>query len=622
MTENLISPFSTPVDVYLSSDTGFMVLPTAPEAPEGWGSPRKDAQGQPIVPGTVGGPYPAVLIQKQKGVWKEKKSEAIQSYGNVSWWGQGTGNKRTVLSFWGPISRYFPDGFVYGSDSRHKEIYYRGKIAGIAPGPVTGACLQSIADSKFLLIAVVWIDGRERVFSREFQGGSAESILTQDQRAAMSQIYHPEKAPNGWTDHGMVEGPDYALAPTTPWFFNKSGTEAHAIRRREETFDPGTGGGSTVTEPRNELFKITVTETGVSGLRAEQNPPYAYTETVKKEDLGVWTSPADVYGDSHQWQRDVIEADLKQTGRQICACDYIDDTLVKCYLVQDHHFWLSEDFVYGVDAAEHPHPNTGQTQNNFVGTYTGEPRGGQAQTWSSTRVQSYLEWEVPAATYQYLLEYMTSKTSSQYEGVDNPSDIYRYYTEYARVHPRHLDLRKFCTFTSIDTYEEFLPGGNISAEFWTYEAQDVDQTDNSHTVLLARKTDSAAGGVGQGWGRDLLNGWAANFEYSWTKNSYVGQRPTDNDAGEKGPGYPKQFYSWAWTMPSDGWKGLNILSHQKHVTTSGFGQLPTGEVLASMRVPDPATQEPVDLIASVSTSPTLDAKTLTGATRLYPIGVA
>jgi hypothetical protein len=351
---NLISPYGIPLTYDAPLTKGFICFPHHNQSfPQGFGSPWKNAEtGATIFPGTPGGPMPNVLLYQSRRDWKWKRKvgPSVQGVGPIDWWGPVKKPEiptiRYILSYWGPASRHFADGlFVYGSDPKHNEIYYEGRIAAIAPYPVTGACLQLVAGSttRRWIVAVVWTGTLERVVRIELKTLYVATAITNETRLALKKMYDAEKAPDGWRFVADIYGPDYANArPETPWFFNKSGTEARAIRRRQLLFDSGGGAGSS-EEIRNEQFRLVVdTTTGSESAagNAVTNKEYApdayvYNEDVKKHKEENWVSPPDSFGDTHLWEEQWCQILITQTGRQPIAVDFIEDTVVSCDLVID-----------------------------------------------------------------------------------------------------------------------------------------------------------------------------------------------------------------------------------------------------------------------------------------------
>jgi len=626
VSENIISPFGTPIDYYSAVDSGFIVHPSSKEVPDGWGSPLYGTDGNKLWPGTPGGKQSNTLLTTKKGKWIEKKNIYVQSVGNIDWWGTpfkiANPNDRRILSFWGPITRYFPDGFVYGSEAKHSEVYYRGKIAGIAPGPVLGAAMQLIANTNlYNLVVICWVNYKEVVYRRKFGTLAADYALTPENRAAMAKLYHADHNPTGWVTLGEINtGEVSSYAPDSPWFFNKSGTEAQAIRRKELNFDPGTG--TPVTEIVGDRYKATVTIGGsVSTTKMTAEPPFVYKEKCEK-DANAWVSPNDTYGDPHYWDEDHIKFTIEHTGTQCVAVDYIDDTEVVCTFNHDINITLYQDWMIGTDPGGWPHPNTGQLDNVQPNSWENVPRGHRTQTWTSMNMSSYLEWTTPTEINQMLIEGMIDLTRLEYDvGVYDPEDKYRYYTEHYQLFPRHLDLRKFYVFGKAKRYTEFLTVGGLTYKNPEYEMYDQDAADQQFYAFMESAPADSVGSSGQGYSRATMLTWQANFNWNWQKTSYVGPRPEDNDDGSKGMPKPKDFYAAPWVSIKAGWKGLNLIRHSYFSLTTGFAQRPSGQIIGSLLVPYPGGETLMEANIVLGAAD-LVPETLTGGTRLYPLGVA
>jgi hypothetical protein len=566
---------------------------------------------------------------------------AVQGVGPIDWWGppkkasKPTGDKY-ILSYWGPNSRHFPTvTFSYGSSQKHNEVYYEGRVCAIAPGPVIGACLQPIAGntSKYWIIVVAWVNGKENVYRRELKAYYFASKVTDAERQQLMKLYDSENNPDGWRTVGSVLGAYPELGkPETPWFFNQSGTEAQCIRRRQVTFDSGGGAGSS-TEIRNDRYKLTLsTSTGqqgdiagsVSSTREYSPDPYLYTEEVKKHRSGVWTSPPDSHGVTHEWLEDYATVTVKHTGRQPVAVDYVGDTLLACDLVISVNNFVHQDWMIGVDAPGAPYTNYNQLQNYQPGSYTNEPRGHQATTWTNLLLDNYLEWGSGGLWYRTPIEAMQDMTKTQYDSkgtADDPSDRFRFYTEHFRTYPRYLDLRKYLMQARVTKYDEFL-NGVIQYRNSDYEVYDREEGDYAYTVFMEKEPVRQIAAQAQGWSRTDMLTWDLDFEYTWTKTSFVGARPTDNDNEEKGKAAIYKFYTPIWTTIKEGWKGVNLLRHDYFTTEMGIAQTSQGDYLISMRIPDfrTSTNQLVNVLGFTGEVTTLT--TITGGERFYPLGVA
>lgn len=658
MIPNAISPFSVPLTYDVPSNKGFICFPHTKANPLGWGQPWKTEpssadknnpnwKSTPIFPGTIPDPTKDVVPQtnvliyqsRKDWTWKRKVGPAVQGVGPVNWWGPdkkaAVPYNKHILSFWGPPTRYFADGlFSYGADPKHNEIYYEGRVAAIAPYPVVGACLQLVAGSstRRWIVAVMWNGTSEVVFRREMKTLYTVAALTDATRIKLKKTYQAQSDPDGWRFMGELVGPDYTNAkPDSPWFFNELGTEALAIRRRELEFDSGGGAGSS-KEIRNEVYKLTVETTngneGAAGKAVcskEYAPdPYVYTEKVEKARPGIWVSPVDQYGETHQWREDYAKITITHTGRQPVAVDYVGNNAVIADLVLDVWLLLHQDWMLGVDPSNQLHKNTGQLQNNQPNSWTSEPRGHRAASWTDIRFDSILEWTVSGTKYKMYVEATTDTTRTGYDTGDegDPADKTRYYTEHFRTYPRHLDLRKGLFMQArYMMFREFLTLGIQT--FFTVDLEGYDEDSEVGFFPLMESTPPWVSTVlTQGWDDIIMNGWPTDFNYEWSKTSFVGKRPTDNDYGEKGYAYPSSFYSSSWTTIKDGWKGLELFRHIYFTQDSGFGQLPSGSRVMTLTVYDLARNDGSlrDLYATVDCDGSFPA--LTGGEQFYPVGVA
>jgi len=207
--------------------TGFICQPVSDEAPSGWGEPFSDAQGQPIIPGTPGGPKPWVAWRSVAGTgWALRRGLAAPLAGNIVW--RGTAGR--VLSWRGSWGRAVaPPRVLPGQSSLHYAGYnylfeavsgyqvpmrfsatvYSQGVGYTAPGLVLGAALQTVEDQVWL-ICITQADsnnlGVDRCYRRPWNNPGAPWEL-------LLEWAHP-------ADVGRHD---------TGWFFNASGTEARCV---------------------------------------------------------------------------------------------------------------------------------------------------------------------------------------------------------------------------------------------------------------------------------------------------------------------------------------------------------------------------------------------------------
>ena len=173
---------------------GFVTIPTADEAPDGWGEPFFDGEGVPINPplGTIGGQFPQTWIDydpENGNPWVPYRYPDYQAiwpngilYGNKAW-ATRLRDESFVLSYGGPSARYR----TYGNSFSNPEIYFRGNLLSTAPfAAIAGACVFD----GFLVVA--GFDGGLQWKFRPFRAGGYSN----------DDPYDAETNPIGWRDCG------------------------------------------------------------------------------------------------------------------------------------------------------------------------------------------------------------------------------------------------------------------------------------------------------------------------------------------------------------------------------------------------------------------------------------
>ncbi len=128
--------------------------------------------------------------------------------GNTDWRGL---RREDVVTWDGPASRYFYSAAQNGGIS--PQIYAGGSLLAVAPGNVLGAAIRYTNGYRELL-AATYTAGALRVYGRRF----SLSYPNHDP-------YHVANNPLGWR---LLYSGVHAV-PTSPFFFNGSGTEGQAM---------------------------------------------------------------------------------------------------------------------------------------------------------------------------------------------------------------------------------------------------------------------------------------------------------------------------------------------------------------------------------------------------------
>lgn len=497
---HLLGPFSSVTAYEVPEFRGFLGVPRPGVHSPGWGEPFKDEKGEPITPGTPGGPNQAAVLRKSKGKWKLRRYRKVQKFGAISWRGPlKDANKpkkgRYVISFHGPKSRHFAsDAFSYGTSPDHRNVCMEGGLIGIAPGPVLGACLKLISDKKYL-IAVCLDEGKEVVLRRQVD---APVYSTKPEDLDKLAKFADDTYKVGWRKLGTVtiDGDEYR-APQTPWFFNESGTEAQCIRHKEKD---GTFNGETKKEDACDRFKISVGES-VTTTPLGNLPPYQFKENGNLSYVGEWESPP-YNGYVHYWDEVLLEVHAVCTGEQIVAVDYDGDTevLVKAVIDVDHSVY--RDYMCGTDTSRHRtdyipdpayendnmFPEISRYRNPYkIGIDPDKTYGNHEGKiwWGGHGTFVYLSFTLKGVEYRVILESSGIMTETEYNELPpNPQDRTAFFRFYEIQYVRHLDVRAGgFVATRLEKHHEMLKQFTMSKTI--DETIDVDLTDKTVQVYLS-----------------------------------------------------------------------------------------------------------------------------------------
>lgn len=647
--ENAISPFSSVTGLTWPTVSGFIVTPGETASSPGWGFPiypGDDSTKPRIFPGTLGGEHQRTVLREVKGAWKEHKTKELQSAGSIDWWGYAPdslpGTKRAIISYNGPKSRHFPDGFQYGASSRDSHIYMNGGLVGIAPGPVTGACLRrvNIADIEYVnykhrLVVVCLEGGKETMYIRLLPSVVFESRLTAEAEKLLSRK-RTDKL-EGWDKLGEVGSAGYDT-PTSPWFFNKSGTEAQCIRVKDHTYSPTGGSGESVTQKVGHRFKMTVSDTFASTQNLGNDAPFVYTETGSKTLLGNWT-PAllDEDGYSHTWEEIEVKSHNTLTGTQVVAVDYVDDAEVIVRMTIDSTLGFIKDYMKGMDTyVDTPElsilKNTGQYQNRLVATgrlvddfasptvrTNGDHRG---MLWTFTDARTTLDYSVGGQAYMIAVEAQHNTRNNETENI-----LTHAYND--RAYVRYLDVRSEVVFVTLDRTDWDVASANVYPKAAEATATDLTPTEGTFYNYFADSGPIQAVPIVSSF-RAPLRVWVqADYvearalpdgEWTWQYSTYTGKKPTSNDDNSKGK------YNSFWHIRTEdyqtqeGYLGMGMIRHSRYTQECGVAITPEGSLVASLNVPDPADAAKTKKLYVVH-STDIDPATLAGGKRLYPLGI-
>ncbi len=632
---HVVSPFSTPISYSAPTFRGFMGVARNNIHVPGWGEPYKTPEGVPITPGTFGGPNAASLVRKEKGVWKSKRNRRVQKFGEISWRGplkdasKPNGN-RQIISFHGPMTRHFATpSFVYGSDSKHRNVYMEGGLIGIAPGPVLGACLKSISNKSYLIV-VCLIAGEETVLRRA-AGGPTYS----EEEEAMTKLaqYASEDFPEGWkVVNTFSVGDDYET-PGTPWFFNESGTEAQCIRYIQKD---GVFHGETKKERAGDRFKLTVVDATSATLFPMGNlPAYKFKETGTHTDKGYWLSPPDSQGYPHKWHELNLNVRAECTGEQVVAVDYEGDTEILAKVVIDTRYSMDQDYMCGKDEDLYSGIPLGQEPyyrnwiNNPVGYRYANPLklgvdptatvgNHEGRCWWAGGAHTYLSFTKGDTEYRLTLEVADTLTQEEYlELPHSPENNTIFLRLYEMQYVRFLDMRAGgLVCTRLESYEHWEEQDTVTQ--YAHETFDTDFSDRFVNLILegskvhseitptyhprlARHPDysmQATWEIVSGLGRPGTPGWTFGT-WEWEATTWIGARPTNNDDAQIGNLPVNAWFPEQSPLYKKSWYGLKVLYHDKNTESAAFCQANDKAFILSGELPHPDTGEPTNFLVTV-----------------------
>lgn len=657
---NLGGPFSTPTKYEVPIIDGFIGVPRPSLAAPGWGEPYKTPEGVPITPGTPGGANAAATLMKKKkegATWKIRRAKRIQKYGEISWRGpkktEKEDAKRYILTYHGPASRHFPTVFAYGSDSKHKNVYMEGGLMGIAPGPVLGACLQTISGKRYLLVVCLADEG-EIVLRRP--AGAPVYGGDEDKMKELAD-FATEKKPNGWVRAGTVTISEYDR-PQTPWFFNESGTEGQCIRVKEKD---GTFNGDVKKEKAGDRFKLQTAGVSISTIAMGNLPAYKFKEWGKLTNNGMWLSPPDTQGYPHKWEEMNLNVNATVSGKQVVAVDYEGDKEILVYAVVDVDYRMNQDYMMGKDGDLYEGIPLGDPPgyrnwiNNPVGyRYMNPLKLGVEPTatvgnhqgfmWFGGYAWTYLSFTLDGVEYRVSIEAAGTQTLEEYNDLPrNPENSNIFYRYYEIQYVRHLDVRAGgMIVTRLDKFEEFPYDEQASMskeetvdddfsdnKVWAYIEGDkewqqefyplyhprLNRTQDFKSEYADEYTIDATWEIVHGEGRPGTPGWTQD-PWEWEATTWIGARPDNNDTATIGnlpinSWFPKQSDTYRKS-----WYGLKLLRHELNQETASFCRREDKTYILSGELPHPNTGEPK---AFIETKPD-DLKDKIDGPVYYPIG--
>lgn len=398
--------FTKPIRWNAGVKRGFIVRPKN-DASSGWGEPFVDAEGNPIVPGTAGGPYDRAYLGIKEGKWRVIRKRNWQEAANIDWKGPWTSqakDKRRIVTCHGPQQRYWNSGtFEYGSEQQHRYIYSNGTIIGIAPSPVLGACIQiheelledGISRERAVYVVAICKEGPKDVVyvTRQYLQLLREGIDDELLETHGSVNYQGSEDPKvTWLQVGESEGYTDSAAtvdPEAPWFFDEDGQFARTMRRAIYSHDEFTADDQGPVSYDDTLYRelrvrVNLEEKQAVFTQAEDldqslfnNKWFLNLKTHREQEV-EWIQPAegipasggnpaipgDPDGEPHKFREDWATTSFYMVGSSKVAVDYDPDRATwvygwmrgQYYRAGNQYWTVGEDdgVTYGIT-----NPNTG-----------------------------------------------------------------------------------------------------------------------------------------------------------------------------------------------------------------------------------------------------------------------
>jgi len=554
---NLLSPYGKVTRYVPLEYKGFFLHPKSDAAPEGW---TYDPAGeQPEKPGKPSGDKPYRFIGKPPAsAWSCVHTPGDFFYGEIDWRGpvkdsEAAHRGRYRVSFHAPKSRYFTEpGFFYGSDASHNNVYSEGRCIAVAPYPVLGACLSEQTNPAFTAwdgtgptppekvwyVLVVCTDGsQDMVYRRPLGGSVRRAQYTDEYRASAMRLYNAESNPQGWEVLGAkaLNTSSQGTAcevhrPTTPWFFNESGTEAACVRECSLDVDRGAllgtkrrsgynlftvkiDSSASFTDLRNYAGYSTTIDTSVEKLpeyRVETRYPYSESNEPIAE---------------HSWDIYYLKQKVRCQGRYTIGVDYVGDNMRRIDIVADINRYRAQYMYIGTDPAPHPEEYSRNVDSNrwdIFGDGFNELPPSEEETprnISSARVgvddRVYLEFSDDTEDLHWIYRRLSGSRQEFLTGVPDTAAQYLYFLWKLNTYPHNLDVRTphLLTYVEEVAAEDLTLTGGADVVLRTVEAEQHYFVDNGkdYKVFMERKKPDdnipASGyplGVGQGWLYDRL----------------------------------------------------------------------------------------------------------------------
>lgn len=358
--QHFVTPYSKVIKWNPPPDTGFLTLPRAGAIGQGWGSPFKDPEGNPIEPGTEGsttqnnwlfGEY--VVDEEGTKEHKTVNLGALQLVGEIDWRSIDDG---TRFSWHGPRLRYFPDPEFDYEDGENSKIYQDGQLIAVAPKPVLGAAQANFTLAPVLVaqdwLVVVCKDGTsDKIYARPWSAVTkySEAQITPELLVQLKRINSPS-VPDGWRQIGMFQTATVG-EPFTPWFFDGFGTEARCMRTIEtQSTGDYIADYQDLVQLRmtiSSLGAVTITQVSVNSTKGFDHSEQRW---IKRNNDYVETPTTEI------WENYKLQSEIKITGDMIIGVDWKNDgagdgewveAVIDCYLYR----FIHTEWTVGVGTA-------------------------------------------------------------------------------------------------------------------------------------------------------------------------------------------------------------------------------------------------------------------------------
>jgi hypothetical protein len=615
---NLLSPYGAPREYVGRQNKGFIVSPASDSATSGWGAPYTDADGNAITPpGTVGGSGARRLLgHNPTSGWRSRKTPGTFLVGNISWQGklkkEGKPEKGYwVLTYHGPSGRYFSDeGFSYGTADKHNNVYYEGQCITVAPHPVLGAAIRTVADDKREIIVVCKKGVEDMVYARPLpmSGVFSDKYMDSDYRNDQMKLYSADNK-DGWrllgthTCNESTQGASREVKEaSTPWFFDSTGTVAQCMREATITMSRG---DKEMEHPGYVRYKLTISGESASFTTMDNETGFTYTMERGVTRYGDYSTVTRVPWNSgslrmHWWHEWKVYCKLDGTGSYVIAVDY-KDTEEMLFTIELHAVVHMTQWMYiGCDSLYDPSMDSTSEGNNGQG-------GGD---WFKSKQTDYVPSQQDGVGLGYLGHNVTYKincegfdgtwlyrklsgTRAEFEtGERDEDDPWLYFLFGSLVYPHYVSIPRphLAAWTEEPLYQ-------YSTRFYAEAEQyyNAKMEDDDAVIVMEKQEEGVEYGVGNLFGYDrgwlyyqIINHWWDGVpETTETFRVLDARFPMDLEYEIEDISPYSFFDGWAFLLDED-WPSLTELlkSSSKNVRNIGIAESGTDHFAVSLEYTD------------------------------------